>query len=976
MGVGGAIGVGIVFWNFALLSKAYKLYFYFVSFLFCIYAASLLVLPNIELFSFQYTDQDLFFAKIGIPIQMIRTIIIFITSISLWLFHENIVNEELTEQQKIRKIKIGRGTVFLFFLVAVGGWFLCSYLGNYAKYRSDQLNNDHIASLNGNLESFLTAGNDLSIVLSGSPFVISALSNPTAQSIVEVNTVLDRYSKVTNVSICYLLDKDGNTIATSNRNAADSLLGKNYAFRPYFFEARQGKHSTYFAVGVTTYKPGYYTSNPVHDANGNIIGVSVVKMDLTEIQNHLKNYNYSFLTSPEGVIFLSSQEKYLYQSIGPLTYEEKRKLYDSQQFNNGKFEPLFDKRLNNGDKIKLDNDIYDVNITDVNNIGWSLVLLTSAEVFVVFRLLGIAITLIVFIILLSVIVTIQYIRRNKFSSYFAAAVYAASDAIVGKDLDGKITSWNHGAESIYGYSKDEVLGKNVSILFAPDKVEENLAMLKNISKGNKINNFETQQIRKDRQFINVSLTISAIEDSSGEIIGASMVARDITKQKQVEESLRLEKEKISKVQENLEIKNKELEKALVVVNNQKRKAEETKAAFVNLMEDLNIEREEKMAEGKKYEALLTSIGDGIVATDRSGRIMIVNNEFENMSGFTHEELVNKIFYDVVKAEDVKGKIILPEERDISIVSKTGEKVVRPLNNPIVYVRKDNSKLPVAVTTSPVQVGKNLLGYIVVVRDISREYTIDKAKTEFVSLASHQLRTPLTAISWFTEMLLRKTDNLNKYQKEYLNEIYQSGRRMAELVNSLLNVSRIEMGTFAIEPKDCSLKEIAKNVITDLELLFKKKKIKLKETYDAKLPHISGDPQLINIIFLNLLSNAIKYTRPIGKVSLEISLKKGIDFPNQKLGKEFNNCILIKVSDDGVGIPKNDQPKIFSKLYRADNAKILDPAGSGLGLYIVKAILDNSGGKIWFESIENKGTKFYVIFPLSGMIKKEGSKILL
>ncbi|EKE00027.1 MAG: multi-sensor signal transduction histidine kinase [uncultured bacterium] len=140
-----------------------------------------------------------------------------------------------------------------------------------------------------------------------------------------------------------------------------------------------------------------------------------------------------------------------------------------------------------------------------------------------------------------------------------------------------------------------------------------------------------------------------------------------------------------------------------------------------------------------------------------------------------------------------------------------------------------------------------------------------------------------------------------------------------------------------------------------------KKLIFQENYDSSIPTIFVDPKLISIVIENLMSNAVKYTPNNGKISLEV--------------KKEGDSVILKVSDTGVGIPENQQNKIFSKLFRADNAKEIDPDGAGLGLYIVKEIIDHSVGTIWFESQEGKGTTFYVKLPLSGMQKRGGARKL-
>lgn len=238
---------------------------------------------------------------------------------------------------------------------------------------------------------------------------------------------------------------------------------------------------------------------------------------------------------------------------------------------------------------------------------------------------------------------------------------------------------------------------------------------------------------------------------------------------------------------------------------------------------------------------------------------------------------------------------------------------------------------------------------------------DRAKSEFVSLASHQLLTPMTTVGWIIETLLFKTtDRLNEDQKKYLKDIYDVNHNMIELVRALLDVSRIELGVFSIEPKHLYLMEIMDSALDESTPKINEKNLSIDKVYDKNMPTINMDPNLTKIIFQNLISNAVKYTPEKGKISIEI--------------KKQDSEVIVKVSDTGYGIPKELQSKLFSKFFRAYNIKEKSE-GTGLGLYIVKSILDNCGGKIRFESEENKGTTFYVLFPIEGMKAKEGTKQL-
>ena len=183
--------------------------------------------------------------------------------------------------------------------------------------------------------------------------------------------------------------------------------------------------------------------------------------------------------------------------------------------------------------------------------------------------------------------------------------------------------------------------------------------------------------------------------------------------------------------------------------------------------------------------------------------------------------------------------------------------------------------------------------------------------------------------------------------------------MVALVNALLHVSRLELGAFATDPAPTNIIDIAKTVIREIRLMIEKKEITLKEQYAADFLQINTDSKLIRIILQNLISNAVRYTPKKGKVTIEISLSDD---------KAHAPKILISVSDTGYGIPKGQQRQVFTKLFRADNVKEKDVEGTGLGLYIVKSIVEQLGGAIRFESEENKGTTFYVTLP-AGEMKK-------
>ena len=384
---------------------------------------------------------------------------------------------------------------------------------------------------------------------------------------------------------------------------------------------------------------------------------------------------------------------------------------------------------------------------------------------------------------------------------------------------------------------------------------------------------------------------------------------------------------------------------------------------INRLEAKIEEKGKELASAKaKGEAILQSIGDALVVTDQKGTIILVNKAFEEMMGWAEAEAKGKSFMDLVKSEDEEGNKILGAKRKIMIILSGGANYQRSGREAHYYVRRDGTRFPVNAVVTPIIFAGRRLGAVQVFRDITVERDIDRAKTEFVSLASHQLKTPLSVINWYTEMLIDgDAGGLNEKQRRYINEVARGSHRMVDLVNSLLNVSRLELGTFIVEPEKVDLKKIVRSVLDEFKVKIDEKKLKITFVISKSFPKYLLDPKLTRIIVQNLVSNSIKYTANGGRVKIAVG--------------QVKDKIVISVLDNGCGIPAGQQSNIFNKLFRADNARVLDPDGTGLGLYIVKTILANVGGEIWFKSREKKGTNFFVTLPCYGMRSKKGRREL-
>lgn len=474
---------------------------------------------------------------------------------------------------------------------------------------------------------------------------------------------------------------------------------------------------------------------------------------------------------------------------------------------------------------------------------------------------------------------------------------SAPDALIVTDSAGHIVNCSLNSEAVYGYSKKEMAGKSITKFMVKESAQR---FLRDFAKIKNLESIEGLQIvRKDGEILDIWRKAFPLKDERGEIAGLLMYDRDVTE-------------------------------------------------FNDLMDTLSKEKE-------KIQTILESIGDGVLVTGPKGKIFMLNEVAEKLMGYTQAEVMGKKYDKFFKLIYEKEK--KPVKGFFEKTISTGKIQVRPAD--MVLVSKSGLKIPISISASSIKGSVNkIIGSVMVFRDVTELRKIDKAKTEFVSLASHQLRSPLSTIRWYVDMLLKGSlGDYNEKQGIYLKQLQASNQRMIELVNSLLNVSRIELGTLPFEPEVVDLKKIIEAVLVEYNLDIKNKKLKLSKKYSADSLKIKSDSRLVRIVIENLIDNAVQYTPARGKIDIAVSRGK--------------SKIEIIVGDSGYGIPQEEQGRIFEKLFRAKNIQDKNKQGTGLGLYIVRSILDYIGGEINFKSKQNKGSRFYVSLP----IKKKKIEIL-
>jgi len=391
-------------------------------------------------------------------------------------------------------------------------------------------------------------------------------------------------------------------------------------------------------------------------------------------------------------------------------------------------------------------------------------------------------------------------------------------------------------------------------------------------------------------------------------------------------------------------------------NDMAQKLQEMKQGLENTVKHKTAELEENLEQLKiqqaKDDAIFKSIGEGLILTDNKGIVIFLNKNAEITLDLTRKDCYGKMLKDVLVLYDENAHMVPEENRPISIALNQG--ITK--SSKLLLVKKNDQKINIEMTSSPViqhcqeDDKPTIIGSITTIRDITKEREVDRMKTEFISLASHQLRTPLSSIKWYTEMLLNgDAGPLSPDQLELARSVSASSQIMSEIVGALLNISRIELGKIALNPKPTDLKELINACMKEVEVKYKAKKQILTFEIPENFPKVPIDVEMFKQVYLNLLTNAIKYSPAEGRIAINVSIK--------------DNQFISTVSDSGYGIPKNQQDKIFKKFFRADNVIKKETDGNGLGLYLVKSIVESSKGKIWFESEEGKGTKFYFSLPL-------------
>ena len=509
-----------------------------------------------------------------------------------------------------------------------------------------------------------------------------------------------------------------------------------------------------------------------------------------------------------------------------------------------------------------------------------------------------------------------------------------------------ILSISKSFERLSGYNAYEIVGEKLTKIITDKYLIERVG--KEIAGKEEILNQETLFLAKEGKEIAVSLSAKKRRDEKGDFIGYFLAILDVSEIKALQESLEKKIEErtreLEEAKSSLEIKVKARTKEIrELADNLEYKVKErteglvqSREALINMLEDVEEERKTAEEEKNKTLAIIRNFSDGILVFDAENVLALVNPLAEEFLG--------------TKIEKAIGKSVLELSNYVNF-----KPLIKIFGDGIKEVSREKIELSedliLELSTIPVIREKEKVGTLVVLHDITREKLIDKMKTEFVSLAAHQLRTPLSVIKWTLRMILDgDLGEITKEQRDFLGDTYESNERMITLINHLLNVTRIEEGRYIYNLVLADIEELIESVVKSHkeEIASKKIQVVFKKP-SGELPKTILDIEKIKIAIDNIFDNALRYTSVGGQIIISFKISK--------------NNIEFSVKDTGVGIPQKEQKRVFAKFFRGTNVIRMETEGTGLGLFITKNIIEAHGGKIWFESKEKVGTTFYFTIPI-------------
>lgn len=465
--------------------------------------------------------------------------------------------------------------------------------------------------------------------------------------------------------------------------------------------------------------------------------------------------------------------------------------------------------------------------------------------------------------------------------------------------DGSVNYWNGVAEKSLGIPAADVLSRPLlecRLHWEAPRIAEAIQRCKNFDKSVRVDDVIFNRPDGKRGYL--GFTVIPLGEDGFLLFGA-----DITARKEAEEALRVRTYELGEAKKRIE--------------------------------------QEKI----QYAALLGGIGDGMIAFDPEGKIVMMNKQAEELLGWTAKEVFGKKISDLIPMQDEKGQPLKAEKRPLTQTLKQRKKI----SGRAYYVAKDKKALPVAITVSPIIFDGDLAGAIEIFRDITQEMEVDRMKSEFISTVSHELRTPLTGIrEGITQVHEGFFGPINEEQKDFLNISLSELDRLTTIINDLLDIAKIEAGKLALRKSWVEGKQLVGDLILRYQSMMKNKGITVRTLLPQEEIRVFMDREKVFQVLTNLVSNAYKFTPEGGEIVMQI--------------QKDDESVQFSVRDSGVGIEPENLGKIFDRFVQVgqEGAKA---RGTGLGLPISKNLVEMHCGRIWVESEYGKGSVFHFSIPI-------------
>ncbi|MFH0791930.1 MAG: ATP-binding protein [bacterium] len=468
---------------------------------------------------------------------------------------------------------------------------------------------------------------------------------------------------------------------------------------------------------------------------------------------------------------------------------------------------------------------------------------------------------------------------------------------------GIILEANPAFERIVGVSQTDIVGKDINNYLKESEIEK--LQEETLERGF-VEGRELTLLPKGGSKITVQASTRIREDEEGTSAGYFLSLFDLSKVKETENDIR-----------------------------------QTQRAILNILEDTEESRRAAEEEKNKTQAIINSFTDGLLVFGIDSRLSSINPQAEVFLRVKESAVAG---LSIANLKQVGGMMPVVE------FLTNGKDVIKKLFREELEIQKG---LVIEITTIQMERESERFGHLVILHDISREKMVERMKTEFVSIAAHQLRTPLSAIKWTLKILLDgDLGEVNPEQYNFIDKCYRSNERMIGLINDLLDVARIEDGRYVYQKVAFNIQEMIRAIVgVHKEGSIKKRVELIIRESEKPLPSVIGDQEKIKLVIQNFIDNAIKYTKSGGTVEIAEKSDKG--------------KVIISFKDSGVGIPEDQKARVFTKFFRAANVMRMETEGSGLGLFIVKNIVSAHSGDTWFESEEGKGSTFYFSMPTVG-----------